>query len=400
MAHQTRATPVSTVVFGGALIYAMALCAYTQFLLGVLAPLITEDLGLSRTQLGSLTTAIFVVGGLSAPLVGPLVDALGGRRMLALTFGVAGAAWIGMALAPSYGWLLATACVAGLVRGASNPVGNKLLALHSSEEHLGVLMGVSKSGAHVGGFLVGVIVPSVALMIGWRGVTGASAALAAVGLVGTFAIIPRDRSRHEIAEGDSGGAPARPLLRWLGPHAFLVGFGSGSVNAYLPLFAVERVGTTVARAGLVVSFLALTGIVGRIAWGRQASAFSTTSLPLVLIAGFGAAALSVFAAASDGDELLLWVGALAFGLTAGSWIAVSMLAIVREVSTTVAGKTSGVVLGLFYGGFACSPLLFGYLVDRTGSYAWSWLTGTAGFTGACLVALWHHRSQVDAVAAS
>lgn len=86
MARVATASTGRRMAFGVTLVYAMAISAYTQFLLGVLGPLLTEDLGLSRTQLGSLTTAIFVLGGLGAPLVGPLVDHLGGRRVLVLIF--------------------------------------------------------------------------------------------------------------------------------------------------------------------------------------------------------------------------------------------------------------------------------------------------------------------------
>lgn len=383
-----------TYAFGATLVFAMAISAYTQFLLGVLAPLITDDLGLSRTELGSLTTALFVIGSLGAPLVGPLVDVAGGRRMLALIFVVAGASWASMAAAPTYGWLLAAACLAGFVRGASNPVGNQLVSLHAPEHSQGLLMGISKSGAQIGAFLVGITAPTAAGVLGWRGVMLASVGLSLIGLLATFAVIPRDRSRQELRERESsGGHAAKPLLVWLGTHACLMGIGGGSVNAYLPLFAVERLDMTVGRAGVVAGVMALMGIGGRIFWGRQADRFSSPQVPLMLIAGAGAVSLACLAAAAGGHEALLWIGSLGFGLSAGSWIAVGMLTIIREIHVTLAGRTSGWILGLFYGGFACSPLLFGFLVDQTGSYRLAWGTGALAFAASAAVAWRWHANQ-------
>lgn len=400
MARVATASTGRRMAFGVTLVYAMAISAYTQFLLGVLGPLLTEDLGLSRTQLGSLTTAIFVLGGLGAPLVGPLVDQLGGRRVLVLIFLTGATSWAGMGVAPTYGWLLGAACLAGLVRAASNPVGNQLVRLHVPVGRQGLIMGISKSGAQMGAFVVGVTVPGAAALFGWRGVMFASVGLSVIGLFATFATIPRDESREEVraraVEEDDHEADgrARTLLAWLGAHAALIGFGTGSVNAYLPLFAVERLEMTVGAAGVVVSVMALTGIVARIFWGRQADRFRSPQVPLVLIASAGAAAMGILAMSSNGSRVMLWMGAIGFSLSAGSWIAVGMLVLIREVPVADTGKVSGIVLGLFYGGFSVSPVLFGWIVDRTDSYALAWGTGSVAYAGATWVAwAWHRRSS-------
>jgi MFS family permease len=385
--------------FGGTLVFAMAVSAYTQFALGVLAPLITEDLGLTRTQLGSLTTAIFIIGGVGAPLAGPLVDLLGGRRVLVMIFVAGALAWLGMAAAPTYVWMLAAVSLAGFVRGASNPVGNQLIVLHVPPGRRGLIMGISKSGAQIGAFVVGVTLPTAALLFGWRGVMAGSLALAGIGLLLAFTVVPRDAGREALRarEAAAGNGDAGPFLKWALPNAFLMGAGTGSVNAYLPLFATERAGMTVARAGVVVSAMALVGIAGRIFWGRQAESFRSTQTPLVLVAAFGALSLGALAVAAGGSAVLVWAGALGFGLTAGSWITVGMLAIIREVPVSVTGRTSGLVLGFFYTGFACSPILFGFIVDATESYLLAWSTGAAAFVAAALVAWgWHVRLRGEA----
>ncbi len=382
-------------VFGATLVFAMAVSAYTQFLLGILGPLMIDDLGLTRAQFGALTTAIFVIGGLGAPLLGPLVDALGGRRVLVALFIAGGTSWLIMGSAPTFTVLLVGACFAGFVRGASNPVGNQLVATHAPAEHQGLIMGISKSGAQMGAFAAGVALPPIAAAIGWRGATLASGGLAVVGLIVTFLVIPPDGSREEIKARRQATSDARAggLLWWLGPNAALVGFGVGSVNAYLPLFAVERLEMSVAAAGAVVSVMALTGIAGRIFWGHQTERFRSPQVALVTLCLLGALSLLMLTLASAGGQALVWVGALGFSVSTGSWIAVGMVTVIRQVPATLAGRASGVVLGCFYGGFAFSPITFGALVDRTGSYVPAWGMSVVAFSAAATVALVSHRRR-------
>ena len=391
----TVATSTSTrkMVFGATLVFAMAVSAYTQFLLGVLGPLMIEDLGLTRTQFGALTTAIFVIGGVGAPLLGPLVDSLGGRRVLVTLFIAGGISWITMGLAPTFLVLLIGACFAGFVRGASNPVGNQLIATHAPPQHQGLIMGISKSGAQIGAFGAGVILPPVAVAFGWRGAALGSAILAVIGLLLTFLVIPPDGSREELRARSRGSSTSesRQLLWWLGGNAALVGFGVGSVNAYLPLFAVERLDMSVAAAGAVVSVMALTGIVGRIYWGRQTERFRSPQLALVVLCLLGAVSLLLLTLATAGGEALIWVGAIGFSLSTGSWIAVGMTTVIKQVPVTLAGRVSGVVLGCFYGGFAFSPITFGALVDLTDSYVPAWGMSVVSFSAAAAVALVSHR---------
>lgn len=379
--------------FGATLVFAMAVSAYSQFLLGVLGPLIIEDLGLTRTQFGALTTAIFVIGGLGAPLLGPVVDALGGRRVLVVLFIAGGVSWVTMGLAPTFIVLLIGSCFAGFVRGASNPVGNQLIATHAPAQHRGLIMGISKSGAQIGAFGAGVLLPPAAIAFGWRGATLGSAGLAVIGLILTFLVIPADSSREELRARTRGTSTAqsRELLWWLGGNAALVGFGVGSVNAYLPLFAVERLEMSVAAAGAVVSVMALTGIVGRIFWGRQTERFRSPQAALVTLSLLGAVSLLMLSLASAGGQALVWVGAIGFSVSTGSWIAVGMTTVITQVPVTLAGRVSGVVLGCFYGGFAFSPITFGALVDRTDSYVLAWGMSVVSFTAAAGVALVSHR---------
>src|SRR2546430_10985472 len=78
----------------------MAVCTFLPYALGALGPFITDDLGITRTALGSLTTVMYAVGAVLSPVAGPLVDRFGGRRSLVVAFATGG---LGVATAAAGG---------------------------------------------------------------------------------------------------------------------------------------------------------------------------------------------------------------------------------------------------------------------------------------------------------
>ena len=63
-------------------------------------------------------------------------------------------------------------------------------------------------------------------------------------------------------------------VRWLAVYAFLMGSGVAAVNAYLPLYLVERAGATQEMAGAVVATIGLVGIFSRLAISKIRSRVS------------------------------------------------------------------------------------------------------------------------------
>lgn len=392
--------------FGAILVFAMAIGAYTQFLLGMLAPYMIEDLGITRTQFGAVVTTSFLVGSVGAPVLGPLVDRLGGRRVLILMFLSGAVAWVGIGLAPDFTWVLAFVVFGGIVRGISNPVGNKLIASNAPRESQGVIMGISKSGAQVGQFAIGAIVPLIIVALGWRGVMGGSVVLAIAGITAALVIIPPDppidRRRRDRGERSAELDGLRSLMVWLSANALLVGFASGAINSYVPLFAIERLDMNIGTAGAVVSAMALSGIAGRILWGRQADWFRDTQTPLMVISALGGVTLVLLTlSALLGWQSLLWLGAIGWTATGGSWITIGMLAIVREVPLGISGRVSGFVLSTFYIGLGLAPVTFGWIVDTTDSYAVAWGVGAVSYFAAAGVVLrWRIEVRAARAAAS
>jgi predicted MFS family arabinose efflux permease len=374
--------------FIAALCLAMAAGVFTQFAVGALAPYITADLSLSRTAFGALNTALYLVGALSSRVLGRFVDAVGGRRSLVALFACAGLAWIWMAVAPSYWWLLLGVGLSGIPLAISNPATNLLISVHVTPLRQGVVVGTKQAGALASAVVAGFALPLGAAYIGWRGALAVSAALAlaAIGIVASS--VPRRGARPQASEPRRG---TLRLVRWLSAYAFFMGVGLAAVFAYLPLYAFERLDLAPATAGLTVSLMGAVGTGAVIVWTWGAGRIGRTSGPLIALGMLSSVAtLAVWMAPVA--NWLLWFGTVLLGATGLSWFAVAFLAIVRGVGTGVTGRASAAVGLAIFVGFVASPIAFGWLVDVTGSYGPAWGAVSTAFLIAGAVAVgWHHR---------
>jgi predicted MFS family arabinose efflux permease len=361
--------------FAALLAAAMAAGTVIVQVIGVLAPFLIADLGLSRSQLGLLVAASAGMGAVASLPAGRVTDALGGRRVLAGTFGVAAVGLAVLSLARSFPWAIGATLLAGLANAACNPSTNKLLAVHLSLGQRGLITGVKQSGVQVGYFLAGALLPTGALVLGWRPAVGLVAAVVAVVMALTYRLIPPDPPSPLPSDAEAGPYRYTPAIRWLAAYGFLMGAGVAGVVSYLPLYAHEALGLSVTAAGGVAAFAGLVGVPARIIWSRQSERVGHFSSPLLLIALLSVVAtLAIWGA--GGRVLLLWAGALAAGVSLLAWNAVGMLAVVAEAHTRHTGRASGLVLFGFLAGFMVSPVVFGLSVDLTGSYGPGW-AGTA-----------------------
>ncbi len=289
---------------------AISVATLVPTLLSVLAPLVTADLDLSRRAFGVLVTCVFIGGALSSVRAGTVVDQLGGRATLLLLYALGSLTLLGIAVAPGYGWLLVTALVAGLPGALANPVTNQVISTQVPPGRRGLVVGFKQSGAQVAQTSGGLLLPSLALGLGWR---GAALAVAVLPLMGVLA------TRRQLQPRPGGSveqAPARLAIR--GPilsltlYALLMSLGTAAVVTYLPLFAFEALGFSVPVAGVVASVSGVAGFLGRILWGRAAELAIEPSLALAVIAM--ASVLSICALlAAPAVTWLVWSAALADG---------------------------------------------------------------------------------------
>ncbi len=389
----------SRLSFALILALAMGTGTYAGYAFGVLGPHLIDEFEISRFQLGLLTTCFFLVGGPLSLVAGRATDRFGARRVMLVSFGISALATIAMAIAPAYPAMLLAAATAGLGLAAGNPVTNKLIAIHLPPGRRGLVMGGKQAGVQVGAFLAGALLAPLAVQIGWREALAWSAVVPALGLAIALLIVPGDRGLHADA-GSSLDASDRALpagVRWLTAYAFLMGSGIAAINAYLPLYLVERGGAAPELAGAVVATIGLVGIFSRVAWGWASERMPTFTLPLLLL-GIGAVvAIGLVLAIERLGLWLAWPAAALIGATAVTWNAVGNLAVITESGSRLAGRATGLLTFGFYLGFVGSPMVFGLVVDGLGSYPLAWSLVAAIFAATVVVVLgWRRNSALKA----
>jgi predicted MFS family arabinose efflux permease len=254
-------------------------------------------------------------------------------------------------------------------------------------------MGTKQAGVQVGAFLTGALLAPVAVLVGWRAALGWSAVIPLVAILGALAFVPRDLAPARHAEATPRPSRLPRSVRWLAAYAFLMGSGVAVVNAYLPLYLVERAAASAELAGAVAATIGLVGIGSRVGWGWASERMRSFSAPLRIL-GIGAAGAILLVVAVQWAGLwLAWPAAVLFGATAVTWNVVGMLAVITASGSRHAGQASGIVVFGFYVGFVGSPMLFGWLVDRLGGYTLAWLLVAATYLATMAVIAGWRRSE-------
>lgn len=355
----------------------MGLAMFVLFALGALGPLLIGELGISRSQLGTLTALAFGTASVLSLYAGHVTDLIGGRRALLALLVTVAAAFTVLSAGGSYGWLLLALVLAGAAQAFANPATNRLIAAHLPARRRAVAIGVKQSGVQFGAFAAGLLLPSLAAVLGWRGALAlvVPVALAAAAIA---VRLPADHAKTERPAGTTL-LPKAPntAAGWLIVYSLGVGTGLAALNTYLPLYAHEELGLGERPAGALVAALGAAGIVARVLWTRFSERLADISAPLVILALAAVGFVGLIAAAAALPPLV-WIGAIGLGGSAVAANAVSMVAVVRSPAFGATGHASALVSMGFFGGFVVGPLTFGLLVDSTGGYPAGWsLVGLA-----------------------
>ena len=159
----------------------MAVGPLGLFALIALGPLVTADLRLGPSQFGGLATFSFIVAAPCAWLLGRWVDRCSARIIIFSLLAVGGLSLGVLSTATSYRWLVAGVLLAGIAMSVTNPVTNRLVSVQVSPGQRGAVMGVKQSGVQIAQLLIGLTLPSVAILAGWRGALATTVTIVVLG---------------------------------------------------------------------------------------------------------------------------------------------------------------------------------------------------------------------------
>jgi len=377
-----RPAPYRWVVLGLATVMQLGV-SLPQQTPAAIGPVLGHALGLSRAELGLLTSAIW--GGMLIGMLpfGMLVDRYGERWMLVIGGALLAGCLLLASRATTFQPLFLALVPAAIGASAASPGGTRALAAWFEPRLRGTAMGVRQTGVTGAGVLAALILPPIAIALGWQAAFVTVAVLALAGIL-AFAVLYREppaASRRARAPFDLS-----LLVRsrvWLAATAYgWIFMGAlGCVVAYLAASLNQDAGIGPVQAGLLLALLQVGGITGRLGFGVLSDRVGGRGPVMALAGALAVASCLAMALLGHGAVGLPGLATIAFllGLSCMGWnalyITLSAEAVPIENAATAVGTGTSIT---FVGMFAVPPA-FGLVADHTGSYAWSWLA-LGGFT--------------------
>lgn len=366
------------------------MAAISVFLTGALAVQIRQDLHLDASQLGGAVAVFFASASLTSIASGKLAQRTGFEKIMRVCVIMATTALTGIGLlAHSYPTFLIFLSLAGITNGAVQPAINLFLSNVIPLSRQGIAFGIKQAAIPVATFISGLAVPVIALTIGWH---YAYLMIAPVGIV-LFFLIPNKSNSQESAHKNN--KPAQKVF--LAPLIVLaigMGLGSSAANglgAFLVSSSVHH-GWSPGAAGILVVIGSIAGMSSRLLNGILADRRNGKHIQVVAsmlaIGGIGYLMLM-----SGIGWLIIPATIISYGAGWG-WNGLFNFAVVWNYPRS-AGYATGITQSGAYVGSVFGPLLFGFIVDRSG-YTLAWTSAAIEVLAASLAMIIARRMIIAA----
>jgi MFS family permease len=363
--------------------------------LATAGPLLSDELELSPTQLGTLLSAFYLAYASAMVPAGWFADRYGARRVLA--FGVA--LWSGATLltgfAGGFSAILAFRLILGIGESGVFPCGSKLVCSSVETTHIGIANGFISFGYQIGPAIGTFAGGLLMARFGWR------ASFVLFGVLSLVWLIPWSRVKvHEPTTREGAATPHVPpfraILRQRALWGTAIGVFGGNysfffVLAWLPTYLVKARGLSMDEMATIASpsyalsaVMAVVGGFGIDHWVRRGGSVNAAHKGLLAIYSIvtvitmvGMALLPIGGAISCLYAYQFFGGLASPCLFGASQIFAGPGATGRWVGVqNLCGNLSGVL----------APALTGVLVDASGSYVSAFVV--AGLTSVVALLGW------------
>jgi MFS family permease len=362
---------------------------------------LVRDLGASRAEVAVVQSAVLLLGGFGAPLIGWAFDRLGPRRLFqggallaAAAFVVAGRVHSLPALVAVYG------VVGGLGLACLNSQPNMVVAALWYPAARGRAIALVDLGTGFGAFCFLPLAQLLVTSVGWRTALLAWAALLVLVVLplNAFQRLP-DGATRPARDTRAPGAGDWTLARALrsSPFWWLVAMRVAAscafplVNTHLVAYAIGQ-GVAAEVAATALGAVSLVSLAGRMTTGVLSDRLGRAPTLTVMYASCALGIAGLASVALTGSPAGLVLGVLFYGLSQGSTGIVG--------SARAADVFSGPTFGAIYGwlvlatgpGEAFGAWAGGKIFDATGSYLPAFGFAVCGLA-AGVVSIWRVRAE-------
>lgn len=388
--------------------------------IAVAAPFLKKEMGLSPTELGLVFSAFAYPYAAMQIIGGCLADKYGPR--LVLTF--LSLLWAASTILCGFSWglgsLILFRFMLGIGEGGAFPTATRAFSHWLPATERGFAQGITHSFARLGGAITPPIVIGIAATFGWRAsfiVLGVISLAWTILYVGFFRNTP---SEHKWVKADeleeigitaattrrpSEKTPWRLMIKrmWLVTFVdFCYGWSLWVFLTWLPSYLKDARGFDLKHLAMFTALPLLAGVVGDTLGGVSSDFLykRTGNLRLarngILVIGLGGSLAFVLPA------IYTPVAMNAVLLLSASFFFLELTnAVLWSLPIDIAGKYAGTAGGMMNTGFGVagmiSPAVFGFLIQRTGSYILPFGISAGLLAIGAIAALWiNPNKQIEA----
>jgi ACS family hexuronate transporter-like MFS transporter len=374
-------TPKRSVIFSKhlswmLLIQTVTAMAYYGYI--PLIPMIERDFMLNKTEIGWMTSFIFIGSSIIAIPSGILVDRLGSRRVLLFFTCCLVGVLSCFSIVNNFWMLLMLLLLIGVCYGSVTPGTNKHIMTHFSAQNRGTIMGFKQMGVPLGSALGTITLPLIAYQYNWR---ASMVALAALTLILAFiyykTIEPENiesASKNTILKDLTAVLKNKALIHTICIIFFFI-WVQLSVMTYLVVYFIQDKLMSFALATASLVFLQIGGILGRAFWGWVNDNWMNRDRSKIIgVIGLLSGLLLTLMIVLPIQYSLIVVYSLVFllGVTTQGWNGIFVVMISEVVPKQYVGLASGVGLSVVYLGAIFGTPLSGKLIDLQQSYTFMW----------------------------
>ncbi len=339
----------------------------------VLLEAMTRERGLTVFAASLAPTIFFAVSGFAGLGVAAVIERIDVRWSVAAGVAICAASLVLIGRVETIPRIYAAFALFGFGFSATSMLTASTVVTRWFARRRALALSVVFTGLSVGGMAVAPVAAWVMAEFGLRRGSEIVAAMYVVGIlpVSLWRLIPRPRGEMDRAgefEGtEEPGVAAREALRsryFLGvTGAFFFGLMAqvGAIAHQFRLVSVHEPGA----AGLAVSVLAASSVVGRLASGALLGRIPYRGFASIMLVLQG---LTLVVLGSSTSAAGLLVASSAFGLTIGSFLMMQPLLIAEAFGTRSYARIYSVSTLLASIGVALGPFLLGWAHDLAGGY--------------------------------
>lgn len=372
LARRTAFNPAAALVL---LLGASVLLNYIdRGAIGVAAPLMKSDLGLSATTFGLAVSAFFWIYAPVQLVLGWLCDRFSVYRLLAFSTMLWSASTLLMGFVGGFVSLLLLRIILGLAESIIFPGSSKLISRHVPAERRGVANALVAAGLAFGPAVGTLLGGSIMSAFGWR------AMFVVFGAASALWLLPWEMTVRALAATERVSEPMAPIRKLTGKWALWSmgivhacgNYGFYFMLAWLPLYLVQQRGLTIIQMTMLATLAyAVQGVTALVLggwsdrWTRRGRAEASLRRGMMIVGQlvFAACMLGIYAAHG------LWMVALLLCLCGMCNAALSLN--LYAVAQIFAGpRASGTWVGIqnSVGNISgiLGPVASGVIIDRAG----------------------------------